>query len=415
MADFIETAITVFKGNPAVRFWVGIVFAVIAVIMIGVFGGMIGATHTAPSAPTGWGGRDYDADQNTRGSLQDMITAGVGGITNDTKITELSVATANYGGIFTESIGLLNPWIGRVDPDAVRLQIEAGARAVVFDIWPDPENPAIPVVCAMKDVSQWGVLSWWRGHGLDKGVGQYSNWQLLTRNKVAASDMITAACKAAFESLAPNVQTSDPFFLILRLHGAMTVNYLNYLGDVIKGALGHRRIETQWDAMKNQDALCSAKVSQFKEKAFVIVSPDIQSGYNSLPNTNTWDSFRTQYLTTRMAEVTNVLESAANTVFVGTGNLDALGAATLPACGGAGSTGPAQTPVQAGFCVVQPSVGGQSTDNDTQIGLSTFQKARQMGAQFVAVNYFSPNAGDKVLGAVFDPALFGKYSFKKGA
>lgn len=415
MSAFIENMITTFQSEPSVRTIVIIVFATLAIIVIGVFGGMLGNTRKAPAAPKGWNNyRDYDADQNTRGSLTDLINSGASGITLDTPMTQLSVATANYGGIFTEDVSLVSPWNGRVDPEAVRLQIEAGARAVIFDIWPDPENPAIPVVCTMKDVNEFGKLGWWRGHGLSKGVGQYSNWQILTRNKVPATDMINMACSTAFGAMAPNVQTSDPFFLILRLHGAMTKDYLNYLGAAVKTALGTHRMPTQWDRMQNQSSLCSAKVSDFMQRGFVIVSPDIQSGYNSLPNTNTWDSFATQYATTTMGEVTNVLESSPNSVFFGLGNLDAIASATKPPCATGGA---AQTPAQAGFCVVQPTVGGTATDNVSQIGLSNFQKARQVGAQMVAINYFSTETAgsDSILGAVFDPALFGKYSFKKGA
>lgn len=415
MPNFLETALKEFAEKQEVRTVLVLVFAVIAFIMSIVLSSMIGLTRTTPSAPKGGNGRDYDADQNTRGSIQDYINASNGAITLDTPMVQLSVATANYGGIFPEGKSWLNPWMGHVDTEAVRLQIEAGARAVIFDIWPDPANSAIPVVCAMKDANEWGSIGWWRGHGLDKGVGQYSNWQLTTRNKVAATDMISTACTTAFGAMAPNVQTGDPFFLILRLHGAMTTDYLNYLGDAVKQALGEHRMETQWDRMQNQSALCSAKIREFMGRGFVIVSPDIQPGYNSLPNTNTWDSFVTLYRTTRMAEVTNVLESAANTVFFGSGNLDAIAKTTTQTCT---TGGPVLTPAQAGFCIFQPTIGGTTTSNDGQIGISVFQKARQVGAQMVAVNYFPPgtsNSHDAVLDAVFDPALFGKYSFKKGA
>ena len=414
MPNFVENFIETFQTDQTTKTFVIGVFAVIAILIISVFSGMIGKTRVTPAALKGWNNRDYDADQNTRGSLTDLINTGASGITIDTPMTQISVATANYGGIFTEGGTLLNPWNGHVDPEAVRLQIEAGARAVIFDIWPDPENPAIPVICTMKDVNEFGMIGWWRGHGLDKGVGQYSNWQQLTRNKVPATDMINMACSTAFGAMAPNAQTNDPFFLILRLHGAMTTAYLNYLGAAVKSALGTHRMGTQWDAMKNQGALCSAKVSEFMGRGFVIVSPDIQPGYNSLPNTNTWDSFATQYAATAMAEVTNVLESSPNSVFFGLGNLDAIASATKPSCA---TGGPAQTPAQAGFCIVQPSVGSIVVNNDDQIGLSNFQKARQVGSQMMAINYFSTETAgsSSVLGAVFDPALFGKYSFKKGA
>lgn len=416
MADdttgFFAKFLLKFKTEPGPeRLTVIIVFAAVVLLLIAfLFIPKLNTTLVTPSITTGWDGHDYDAEQNTRGSLTDLINSGTSGITQDTLMVQLSVATANYGGIFTEDRSWMNPWIGHVDPEIVRLQIEAGARAVIFDIWPDPANSAIPVVCAMKDVSEWE--SWWLTKGLGKGVGQYSNWQTLTRNKVPATDMINMACTTAFGAMAPNVQTGDPFFLILRLHGAMTIDYLNYLGDSIKTALGSHRMETQWDSMNNQINLCSAKVSEFMGRGFVIVSPDIQPGYNSLPGVNTWDAFNTAFQTSRMAEVTNVLETVPNSVFFGLGNLDAIATATKPPCS---TTGSALTPAQAGFCVVQPTIGGTTTDNDSQIGPDRYTKARQVGAQFVAVNYFSPNKGDNIMNAVFAPTLFGKYSFKMGA
>lgn len=413
MPGAIENAITMFQEQQTVRTVILWVVAAMVIITIIVSSISIGRTLITPTALKGGIKHDYDADQNTRGSISDFINASNGAVTLDTPMTQLSVATANYGGIFTEGGSWLNPWLGHVDPEAVRLQIEAGARAVIFDIWPDPANPAIPVVCAMKDVNEWSTLGWWRGHGLDKGVGQYSNWQMITRNKVPATDMINMACSTAFGAPAPNIQTGDPFFLILRLHGAMTIDYLNYLGDTVKAALGSHRMETQWDRMQNQGAICSAKLREFTGRGFVIVSPDIQPGYNSLPNTNTFDSFRTQFLTSRMAEVTNVLESSPNTVFFGLGNLDAIASATQGPCQTGGS---AQTPAQAGFCIVQPTIGGTTVSNDDQFkSMANFQKARQVGAQFVAVNYFPPSDSDGVLKAVFDVGLFGKFSFKKGA
>ncbi len=390
-----------------------ILVAIIAVLVISfTFIPMLTNTASAPTPPKGGNNHDYDAEQNTRKSLADLIATGTSGITEETLMTQVSVATANYGGIFTEDHSWLNPWNGRVDPEAVRLQIEAGARAVIFDIWPDPANRAIPVVCAMKDTNEYGTLGWWRSNGLDKGVGQYSNWQLVTRNKVPATDMINMAITTAFAAQAPNAQTGDPFFLILRLHGAMTIDYLNYLGDAVRTALGEHRMETQWDRIKNQSKLCGAKVSEFLHKCCVIVSPDIQPTINALPNTNTWDSFQTQFLTTSLGEVTNILESSPGTIFYSTGNLDAINKTTLSGC----VPGmPPMTPAQAGFCVIQPTVGGTTNSNDKQLGKDTFNKARQVGAQFVAINYFPPSKSDSVLAAVLDPTLFGVYSFKKGA
>lgn len=365
-------------------------------------------TLNPPKPPTGLGKTipDYDAAQTARGSLADYMKAS--GISEDTPMVQFSVATANFGGIFTEPINPpLYSWIGTVSSEAARLQVEAGARAIVFDIWPDPANPAMPIVAAMKDSAEWGSISWWRAHGLDKGMGRYSNWQRLTRNSVPVGDVIRAATDAAFGSATSN-QKSDPFFIILNLHGAMTVEYLNYLGNTVLESIGPHRLGAEWNKANNQKQLCNEPVRTFMNKACIIVCPDIQPGFNALPNINTWDGFKTQFLATTLGEATNVLEQGPNTVRFDPGNVAAITTANQANCQ---LGGPNLTPAQAGFCVVQPSIGGTTTNNKDLYTTTTYDACLKSGAQFVAVNLFSE---DDVSREFFDEELFAKYSFKKG-
>lgn len=395
------------------------VAALIVIIMVIV---ILTNTTRVPAAPTGAISLDYDARMSSRQSLTAYLSAN--SIADTTPMVQFQIATANFGGIFTENMNPLSPWIGTVSPDAARLQVAAGARAIVFDIWPDPANPSNPVVCAMVDTNQWGIQTWWRNvGGMTQGVGRYSNWQLLTRNKVDAGTMMSAACDAAF-STQSSQQNNDPFFMILRLHGAMTVAYLNKLGSQVQAALGGHGMAATYGSAGQQKNLCSAPVSEFIAPTsssggsssggfgFVIVCPEVSPGYNLLPGVNTYAGFVQKLQGTTLGEVANMVEATQSTVWFEPASIGPLTQATLPNCD-INTKNPAGllTPAQAGFCVVQPSIGGQTTDNAPLFKDASFQNCQQTGAQMVAVNLFSRDSNDSVLNSWFDTGLFGTYSF----
>jgi hypothetical protein len=362
----------------------------VAIMMIGFMNNVI----KMPLPPPGWGTYNYDALKLTRAPLTDYL-ASINQNT-DVPIVKLQIATANFGGIVTEQTGAMNPYIGTVSPDAARMQVEAGARAMVLDIWPDPAAPANPVVAAMLDNQQWWFQNWWASTGgLGKGTGRYSNWRLMTRNTAPVSDVLGAAIKAAFND-SNSKQSSDPFFVVLKLHGAMTISYLNTLGTIVQTALGGHAMEAAtWGNAKNQNAMTTAQVSQFLNRAFVIVIPDIETGYNSLPNINTYKEFIAQFQTTTMATYTNAIEQYPDTMFFDPTNT----AAIVPDA------------VKSAMVIVQPSIGGQSTDNTDLFAGTSYTNCRNTGAQLVAVNLFSPNSGDATMISFFDQNVFGKYSF----
>lgn len=375
---------------------------VLAVIIVGITSRLYHNAVTVPSQPNGSPGRDYTVPRT--GTLDEYLTAQNRQATN-TRMRDLTVATATFGGIFTEDIGALTPYIGTVSPDAARLQIGAGARALVIDIWPDPADMAMPVVCAMKDDS----TSWWSAHGgLNRGTGRYSNWKMLTRNKVRAGTMLTAAVDAATNS-STNPQWNDPFFLVLCLHGAMTKEYLNTLAADLSAALNGKGIAaTARPGVLN--TLCNATADQFQGKVCVIVCPDIQPGFQSLPNVNTFQQFVTAYSATNMMNYTNILQTQPNTVIYSPESIASLTQDTAQPCDVSG-TGTVPPP-RAGFCVVQPSTGGSSSKNADLFANGSYSSALQTGAQFVAANLFSSATSDDTLGVFFAPNNFGTYSFR---
>lgn len=369
---------------------------------------LLSNTTTTPVSPKGTTtpSRDYDALKGARQPITSLV-----GFDPTTPMNKFQVATANFGGIFTEDLTLLNPWIGSANPEAARLQVEAGARAIVLDIWPDPADMSKPVVCSMMDLTQNTVQNSWLTGGLNKGVSRYSNWNLVTRNKAAAGEVIHAAVSAAFNS-SPGPQNDDPFFLILKLHGAMTKEYLNHLGSIVNSQLQEKgkAMNSAYAGCKNQSKICSAPYNDFKACACVIVIPDINPGYNSLPSINTYSGFTTAFLETKLGEATNYLEQNPNTVFFEPSGISTISLANQPNCTTKG--GPSQTLAQVGLTVIQPSIGSNTTDNDS-LFVTSYTNCLQSGAQFVAVNLFSPKKNDGTLTSFFDPKMFGTHSFRK--
>ncbi len=343
---------------------------------------------------------DYDALQVYRAPLDDYLSSA--GIPDSTPIIKFKIATANFGGIGTENRTLFNRWTGNVSSDAARLQIEAGARAVVFDIWPDPAEPQIPIIAAMIDTDSDRVERTWKSYGLSEGVGRYSNWHKMTRNVGKVSDILTQAVKTAFNT---SRQSQDPFFLILNLHGAMTIEYLNRLGDIVTNAIQGHALSAEWNKANSQSNICRTPISLLRSKAVVIVNPDIQSSYDSLPNVKTRDAFNALFLNTTLGEATNILSTQERPVVFNPNDIGAITAPSHPNC--SGKAGEAkQSLAETGLCVIQPSIGTAETDNK-----GDFLKLMRTGAQFVAVNLFSPDKNDKTLTTFFEPKYFGKYSF----
>ena len=381
----------------------GIVALLLSIALFGVLIALWYNTYVA--RPTPFTGRDYTATPRT-GSLNDYLQS-KGTSASSVKMRDLTVATATLGGIQQETTSGPNPYLGSVTTDAVNLQVRAGARAIVFDIWPDPADPATPVVAAMQDDSAvGGIPAWWLAHGgLNRGTGRYSNWKLLTRNTLRAGTMLKTAVDTAFST-----QSTDPFFLILILHGAMTTDYLNTLAEDLRIALNGRGLSAT-ARPGTLNTLCAATADQFQEKVCVIVCPDIQPGFQSLPNVNTYPQFTNVYATTNMMNYTNVLQTQPNTVLYGPENIAALTQDTAQPCDASSTPGTLVPPTQGGFCVIQPSTGtGILNTAKMYPNPDSFLGALQTGAQFVGANLFDTTSG--FLDSYFSSDRFGTYSFK---
>jgi hypothetical protein len=362
--------------------------------------------------------RDYDAIKGNRRSLRNYLSDTSGSLTPETvKIKDLQVSTANYGGIFTDVKGniALTPWHGTVSSEAARCQVEAGARAIVFDIWPDPSNMTQPIIACMTDTSETHFLrkgeNWWAANGLPATHGTdstYSSWKCLTRNKGNAAEILKVAVDTAFTG----VQREDPFFLILNLHGILSPTYLKNLAKAIENAVSGRQLRVSGN---QSSTMCETLVSVLLNKVMVIVTPDIPTGSDQ-------ESINRVLMASDMKNFINVLPTPEAEIVFRPSNIGMITTKKYSDC----AVPTTKTSLSStSLCCIQPSIGFVYTDNDNGFKPSTYSRCMATGAQFVAVNVFG-SAPNKYTGSALgniggDPdsvlsgpwkADFGKYSFK---
>lgn len=364
----------------------------------------------APTLPPWFA--EYDASKGGRTSLRTYLTS-INKNPDTVMATQLQIATANFGGVMTDvkaSGTWLTPWHGTVSAEAARLQVDAGARAIVFDIWPDPSDFSTPIIACMVDTQDdgRGVDQWWSSTGGMPVGSRYSNWNILTRNKGNVGDILKTAVAAAFTG----VQAEDPFFLILNLHGKLPATYLTKLAHIITTSVGGKQMSV---GRTNQTEYCKVPVTTMFDKVMVIVNPDI-------PVDTDRDTFNEMFLSTDMRNVTNILTTTdKGTVFKPT-DIGQITSAKYQDCNS--TTMAKKSLPTAALCAVQPSTGTLYTDNDTLFKKSSFPTCMGSGAQFVAVNVFGATptirgsaggsyAGDRdsVLTSWLNPKMFGKQSF----
>jgi len=384
--------------------WLDVAFhiamIVISVIILSISVTALANTANTPSNPK--------INQTTRQPFSNA-PADLSFNTSDLMIN-YQVATANFGGIYTEQNRTYSGYNGTVSTDAVHDQINAGARAIIFDVWPDPANMTQPIVATMEQNS-----GWWLSNGLTNGVtpGGYSNWKMLTRNSVDLKSMLSEAASSAFSQ--GNPQYTDPFFVILNLHGAMTIPYLNTVGTILEKTFSGKHMPAEYAKNGGAGLLCSAPVSAFQGRTFVIANIVVDPAFQSLPGLKTLQDVNVTAMNSaaQFAEQVNLLSGSPSSPNVySVSNASAITSTKVPGCN---PSTPIQVPLpQTTFCVIQPTIGLLDTANDTQYtGSTNYGTCRQTGAQFVGVNMFDQSSGSKTLGDFFDANLFGAYSFQR--
>jgi hypothetical protein len=166
----------------------------------------------------------------------------------DTKLvlTNFYVSTVNASGIFYPTVD------GIVSPEAIRLATLAGARAFVFDIWPD-----------LTPGAQFGPVI--------QIVESGSNWRRVSLNSLPLGMLFKILVEEAFQMPA-RPGYSDPLFLYLRFRGAPRSTTFDLTAQVLSAYFERYRLPNMYNRCRNQDKLFSTPITELLNKVVVVSS-----------------------------------------------------------------------------------------------------------------------------------------------
>lgn len=305
----------------------------------------------------------YPKAMSTRGSLYDYLRTD--GLKNadadDLALSNFYVMTANLGGFFT-------PYNkAAFCTEAIQYALQAGARCLIFDIWPNPASGA-----------DFGPILQARNNDDSIDPSDYS-LDLL-------SALLTVQ-KEAFGNSA-NPANNDPLYLYFRFRGKPFANTFNGTADAISKSLEGYRLPFVYNS-NDSNPLYSTPINEFLGKVIILSDRNgmldgVRTRFadyvnNPIPPSNT--SFTRVSIGTP-AEVRNVAASsdALMTFQTKTSQMNILACAPLP----------------------EDTANSESNEWD-------WKGAQNAGIQLVGVNLWTMGDG---LNAYLDPTMFGKYSFK---
>jgi hypothetical protein len=179
--------------------------------------------------------------------------------------TNFYVSTVNATGLFFPAVN------GVVSPDAARLATYGGARAFVFDIWPDlsPGGEFGPTIEAM-----------------DAG----SFWRRTTLNALPFVNILQAVLDTALPPIGPGYATADstslllpqpmapgqgqgkqdPVILYFRFRGVPRVSTFDAMADILESTILPYRLDAAFNNCRNSDNLFKVPIYQLFSKVVII-------------------------------------------------------------------------------------------------------------------------------------------------
>jgi hypothetical protein len=175
-----------------------------------------------------------------RDYLKTLQAANVGA--NLMPLTNFYVSTVNATGIFFPAAD------GTASAEAARAAVLGGARAFVFDIWPD-----------MRPGANFGPVI--------QTVESGSLWRRISLNSLPFSSVVQALVREAFQSGRPG--SEDPIFLYLRFRGKPRRSTYDATAAALRATLERYRLDPSYNGARGQDRLFSSPIMHFFNKALI--------------------------------------------------------------------------------------------------------------------------------------------------
>jgi hypothetical protein len=281
-----------------------------------------------------------------RDYLKTLQAANVGA--NLMPLTNFYVSTVNATGVFFPAAD------GTISAEAARAAVLGGARAFVFDIWPD-----------MKAGANFGPVI--------QTVESGSMWRRISLNSLPFVSVLQALTREAFQSGRPG--SEDPIFLYLRFRGKPRRSTYDGAAAALRTTLERYRLDPSYNGARGQDRLFASPITNFFNKA-LIFSNTLAEGsmLNDYINVGPKDGVPLEYGVKDPKGMNSIMKA------------DAI------------------KRIKQNLSWMAPP----SEDPEAEANAYDWSAAHDLGIHFVAMNFWNRNDAFKKYMA---PTLFGKQSF----
>ena len=294
---------------------------------------------------------DYEKGAQSRIGLRDYLaTLRSQGVPDSHMVlTNFYVSTANAAGIFFPTVD------GVASPDAARIAVRAGARAFVFDLWPDvtPGTQFAPTI----QIVETGSL-----------------WRRTSLNALPFSVVLKALIQEALE-LEARPGHADPVFLYLRFRGRPRPSTFTQTATTLREVIEKYRLDASFNHQRAQVTLFSTPIRDLLRK--VIIFSNVSAEGTPLCdyiNVGPREGAKLEWLPTEVRSITDNLKPAT------------------------------VRQIQQNLAFATPL----SEDYTAVTNTYDWQLNQQFGIQFNAMNFWNRNDRMK---AYLDPTMFGTRSF----
>lgn len=293
----------------------------------------------------------YDVANPKRKGLRDYLKGLKQSGVPDThlSLTNFYIATVNAAGIFLPAKD------NTVSQAAIRSAVLGGARAFVFDIWPDltPGAQFAPIIQAVEAGSQWRRIS------LNSGT-------FISLLRTLVQEALEVEGRPGYE---------DPLMLYLRFRGTPRPQTYTGTANALRAVIEPYRLGAAYNNCRAQDRIFTTPIVNLLKK--IIVVSNVRADGNLLSdfiNVGPRDGVKLEWAP---REANGLSEEARR---------DAI------------------RKIQQNLCFVAPA----TTDPDTENNYD-FKIAQSIGVHFTAMNYWNDN---DTLKEYMKPDMFGVQSFK---
>ena len=189
--------------------------------------------------------RAYAVANPTRVHLRDYLSKQTAaGITSDQfMLCNFYISTVNTAGLYFPARN------GVINPEAVRTAVLAGARAFVFDIYPNllPGANFTPIV---------------------QVVEAGSKWRRISLNQASFTSLLRPLIEEAFE-IPTRPGREDPVFLYLRFRGTPHASTFQGVADALRALAEPYRLDASYNACRRANALAQTPISQLFKKMLI--------------------------------------------------------------------------------------------------------------------------------------------------